>query len=155
MGRRFSGEQLREYKDREVIFAEGEPSRELFVIGDGEVLIHTLVDGQRVVLARLERGAIFGEMALLTGSPRSATATSDGATRLVVVQPGGFLLKIRRDPTFAYELMQQMARRIKRTNETLSWALTQSQDVAPEEAIRQVLDDPYGEPPGPDGSTGG
>jgi CRP/FNR family cyclic AMP-dependent transcriptional regulator len=153
MARRFSGEQVRDYKDREEVFAEGAPSRELFVIGEGEVLIHTVVDGQRVVLARLERGAIFGEMALLTGSPRSATATADGPARLVVVQPGGFLLKIRRDPTFAYELMQQMARRIKRTNETLSWALTQSQDVAPEEALRQILDDPYGEVEPGEGGT--
>ena len=56
-------------------------------------------------LAVLGPGEFFGEMSLLESLPRSATVRVRGATRLLCIQPGGFLLRIRRDPTFAFELL--------------------------------------------------
>jgi CRP-like cAMP-binding protein len=73
-------------------------------------------------LAVLERGSFFGEMSLLEGLPRSATARAIGAVELLVLKPGSLLLRIRRDPTFAFELLQQLSGRIRDLNEKLATA---------------------------------
>jgi CRP-like cAMP-binding protein len=72
-----------------------------------------------VRLAVLGRGSFFGEMSLLEGLPRSATARAIGPTSLLVLRSGSLLLQIRRDPTFAFELLQQMSHRIRQLNEKL------------------------------------
>jgi CRP-like cAMP-binding protein len=77
------------------------------------------VGGHEVRLAVLERGSFFGEMSLLEGMPRSATARAIGKTELVVLRPGSLLVQIRRDPTFAFELLQQMSRRVRELNDKL------------------------------------
>ncbi len=66
----------RVYADRETIVRQGDTGRSMFVILDGEVRI-TVDPGHREV-ARLGRGAYFGEMSLLTGDPRSATVAALG-----------------------------------------------------------------------------
>jgi len=112
-------EELREFEDGEIIVREGEETREMFVIDSGQVEIRKEVGGHDVRLALLERGAFFGEMSLLEGLPRSATARARGKTSLLVLRPGSLLLQIRRDPTFAFELLQQMSSRIRSLNEEL------------------------------------
>jgi CRP/FNR family cyclic AMP-dependent transcriptional regulator len=118
-GARFPAQSTRDYRDGEEVFHDGDQSREMYMIQTGTVEISRKVDDGRVVLATLVKGAIFGEMALLESLPRTATATARGPTRLVVLQPGGFLLKIRRDPTFGFELLQQLSGRLRKANERL------------------------------------
>ena len=114
-----SRHEIQTFADGEIVVREGEETREMFVIRKGEIEVVKLVGGHEVLLAVLQRGAIFGEMALLEGLPRSATARARGATSLVVLRPGSLLLQIRRDPTFAFELLQQMSRRIRELNDKL------------------------------------
>jgi CRP/FNR family transcriptional regulator, cyclic AMP receptor protein len=71
----------------------------------------------------LDRGSFFGEMSLLEGLPRSATARAIGKTTLLVLRPGSLLLQIRRDPTFAFELLQQLSGRIRELNDKLVFKL--------------------------------
>lgn len=112
----FSPETLRSYTDGEVIFHEGDHSFEMYVVQSGTVVVTH--DG--VELAVLQRGDFLGEMSLLESLPRSATAVARGPVRLLCIQPGGFLLKLRRDPTFAFELMQSLSRRVRLANERAS-----------------------------------
>jgi CRP-like cAMP-binding protein len=114
-----SRHEIQKFADGEVVVREGEETREMFVIQKGEVEVTKRVGGHEVHLSVLKRGAIFGEMALLEGLPRSATARARGDTSLVVMRPGSLLLQIRRDPTFAFELLQQMSRRIRELNDKL------------------------------------
>ena len=62
-------------------------------------------------------------MSILDKSPRSATITSIGTTRLMQLNMGYFMLKIRRDPTFAYSIMVKMCERIRSLNSSLVFAL--------------------------------
>ena len=111
--------EVQTFSDGEIIFNEGESSSEMFVVRNGKVEICKNVSGHTMRLAMLDRGAFFGEMSLLEGLPRSATARAVGNVSLLVLRPGSLLLQIRRDPTFAFELLQQLSGRIRDLNEKL------------------------------------
>lgn len=110
---------IRDYKDGDVIVREGEQASDMFVIRSGQVEILKSVGGHDVRLAVLDRGSFFGEMSLLEGLPRSATARALGDTSLLVLRAGTLLLQIRRNPTFAFEMLQQMSHRIRELNDKL------------------------------------
>lgn len=130
-------ENLQNFEDGECIFRAGDPTQTMYVVQSGEVEISRTGPGGKVVLALLKRGDFLGEMSLLESLPRNADAHARGATKLLAIQPGGFLLKIRRDPTFAFELMQALSGRIRRTNEKL---LEQAEKGAiPGEKLRSIL----------------
>jgi CRP-like cAMP-binding protein len=111
--------EVQSFVDGEFVFHEGDTSTEMFVIRFGRIEIVKFVGGHPIRLALLERGNFFGEMSLLEGLPRSATARAIGDTQLLVLRPGSLLLQIRRDPTFAFELLQQLSGRIRDLNEKL------------------------------------
>ena len=65
----------RTYDRNELLFTQGDTAGELFVIEHGRIAIATKApDGRESVLAVLESGAMFGELPLFDGSPRSADA---------------------------------------------------------------------------------
>src|SRR5262249_14286526 len=64
------------YENDELIFEEGEPVAALFLILDGKVVVEVRRENHTTTLAILEKGAFFGEMALLNEAPRSANARS-------------------------------------------------------------------------------
>jgi CRP-like cAMP-binding protein len=118
-----SQHELQTFEDGEMIFREGEESSEMFVLRSGKVEILKDIGGHQARLAVLERGSFFGEMSLLEGLPRSASARAIGKAMLLVLRPGSLLIQIRRDPTFAFELMQQMSGRIRDLNDKLVFKL--------------------------------
>jgi CRP/FNR family cyclic AMP-dependent transcriptional regulator len=114
---RFSHEMIETFKDGELIFEEGDIGRDLYIVQSGEVKITKNINGNHIELVRFKKGDFFGDMALLQSIPRYASAHASGETRLLILKPGGFLLKIRRDPTFAFEMLQQLSLRIKVSND--------------------------------------
>lgn len=112
--------EIQSFADGEIIFNEGESSSEMFVVRTGKVEISKHVGGHSIRLAVLDRGSFFGEMSLLEGLPRSATARAIGSVQLLVLRPGSLLLQIRRDPTFAFELLQQLSGRIRELDEKVA-----------------------------------
>lgn len=109
--------------DGDYLFHEGDPGHEMFVIQEGSVRItkHHRSNGPasagaEVELAVLERGDFLGEMSLLEGLPRDADARALGPTRVLVIGQGGLLLRIRRDPTFAFELLKRLSGRVRSLN---------------------------------------
>ena len=107
-------------EDGEEIVREGTRGRDMFIIQEGEVTISRTVGDRELVLANLGRGSFFGEMSLLEGLPRSATVRARGATRLLVLRRGALLFKIRRDPTFALEMLHAMSRRLRYLDERIT-----------------------------------
>lgn len=125
LDRRFNHEHIREYGDGEMIFKEGDEGRELYIIQEGSVQIKKSTPVGEIIMVEFNRGDFFGDMALLQAIPRYASAYSKGKTRLLILQPGGFLLKIRRDPTFAFEMIQQLSARVKTSSEKYINALSE------------------------------
>ena len=120
------------FTDGQIIVREGEASREMYIIQRGRVEVVKWLRGRPVVLATLERGSFFGEMSLLESQPRNAMVRAKGDTDLLVIEPGGLLLKFRRDPTFAFEMLQHMSRRIRDLDDQLMSMLHEAEPLAVE-----------------------
>jgi CRP-like cAMP-binding protein len=127
----------RSYADGENIVAEGDHTRDMFVIQSGRVRITKKVGEREIELATLERGDFFGEMSLLESLPRDATARAVGETRLLVISAGALLVRMRRDPTFAFEMLHRLSGRVRVLNAKLVGLLDGRSDqllYLPEEA---------------------
>jgi NTE family protein len=63
-------------KRGDVLFRKGDESNALYIVSEGELSVLDEIPGQRVFLAGLHEGEIFGEMAFLDGRPRSASVSA-------------------------------------------------------------------------------
>ena len=107
------------------IFEHGDAGEKIYVILEGKVRIGRQVAGMgEEALAILEPGAVFGEMALLDDTPRSADARAHGRCRLLVIGREAFedLLFLHKD--LAYEVLWNIVRllssRLRETNDKLA-----------------------------------
>jgi cAMP-dependent protein kinase regulator len=69
----------------EIIVTEGEVGDQMYIIQTGEVEMTTEREGEKISLARLKAGDFFGEVSLLTGKPRTATAVATTDVRLASI----------------------------------------------------------------------
>jgi len=102
----------RKYPDNTMIFCEGEPGKELYIIQKGQVKITKIVGDKEVLLAVLKKGDIFGEMSLLDNKPRSASAITDGDCHLLVINKSNFETMVKTQPQLATRLIELLSERI-------------------------------------------
>jgi CRP/FNR family cyclic AMP-dependent transcriptional regulator len=112
-GRRATGEAELLIADGDEIVREGDAGDDMFIVQSGQVRISKRQANREVVLATLNKGDFFGEMSLLESLPREATAKAVGEVRLLVLSRGGLLLRLRRDPTFALEMLSHLSSRLR------------------------------------------
>jgi CRP/FNR family transcriptional regulator, cyclic AMP receptor protein len=110
----------RKYETNELIFEEGQPGAALFSILDGKVAVEMRRENHTMTLATLERGAFFGEMALLDGAPRSANVRSLEQTYTLALYRNDLSQLIHRDPQAACQIYRAVAHivgdRLRSTN---------------------------------------
>ena len=113
----------RNFETDELIFAEGQPGATLFLILDGKVAIEMCRQRNTTILAILEKGAFFGEMALLNEAPRSANARSLERTYTLALYRNDLSRLIQRDPQAACQIYRALASivgdRLRSTNELM------------------------------------
>src|SRR4051812_23744001 len=124
---------------RTIVEEGAKDSSALFIIEEGEVEISHGTDKRKVALATMAAGQYFGELALIDGSPRSATATAKTPVRVLILQRQDFLDFVRRDPDAAIHVMADLAARLRHTNELISSATEDMHRMGGMEA----LDAPY------------
>jgi EAL domain-containing protein (putative c-di-GMP-specific phosphodiesterase class I) len=83
--KRYQQFQQRYFQAGECIFREGETGDFAYIIEEGEVEISTLINGTKTVLNILKCGSMFGELALVDGRPRSASAFAQSNALLTIV----------------------------------------------------------------------
>lgn len=102
----------RERQEDEMVFCENEPGYELYIIQSGRVKITKMVDGQEVMLAVLQQGDIFGEMAILDNKPRSASAICAEKTSMLAINKANFEAMVKAQPQLATRLITLLSERI-------------------------------------------
>jgi CRP/FNR family cyclic AMP-dependent transcriptional regulator len=111
----------RSYEVGEMIFEEAQPGAALFLVIDGLVSVEILKENFTAKLAVLEKGAFFGEMALLDEAPRSASARAMEPTRALALYRNDLNRLIHSDPETACHIYRALARivgdRLRSTNE--------------------------------------
>jgi len=106
-------------KKGDVIFRQGDPGDTMYIIQSGAVEVSQRQGDRDVVLALLEKGDFFGEMALLDDMPRSATVTALHRTRLLTLTRSSLLTRLRQDPGVALHLLKTLSHRIEKNNRLL------------------------------------
>lgn len=96
------------------IFSKGDVGHSMFVILSGQVEIRS---GDQV-LNTLETGEIFGEMALVDKSPRSADAIALTDVELEEIGERAFLFRVGETPFFALKVMRSLTARLRAANES-------------------------------------
>jgi CRP/FNR family cyclic AMP-dependent transcriptional regulator len=99
-----------------VLFREGDPGFDMFVIHAGRVRLTRHLRGHDVTIAVLAPGEFFGEMAIVNNRPRSATATCVDETTVLVIDQRTFEVMIRRNAEIAVRLIRKLAERLDGAN---------------------------------------
>lgn len=117
----------KKYLSGEVVFAEGEAGRALFIIESGEVAItksttHASGQTDEVIIARLGPGHFFGEMALLEERPRSATVKTTKDAVLHFTYKVKFDSFVAKHPGIGVKILHNLAKvlssRLRETSES-------------------------------------
>jgi CRP/FNR family cyclic AMP-dependent transcriptional regulator len=145
------GMRARRFRRGEVIFHLGDPGDALFVVMSGAVKITLPSEtGDEAILATLRPGDFFGELALLDGAPRSASAAALEPTETLVLPRDRFRELIATEPAIRDALLHALAKELRRL--TLHVEELHFLDIAGRLAARLArLSDEQGRPQ-PDGS---
>jgi len=108
---------IREYSVDDVIFEEGSTGRELFVVLEGQINIVKNIGDARTVIVTLGKGEFFGEMAVIDGSARSASAIAAAPdTRVMQINHARFVYLVSQQPAFALMIMDALSKRLRASN---------------------------------------
>lgn len=108
------------FKEGQVIFKEDEEDcKELYVIDSGRVNIVKRVGDTDITLTTLDEGDFFGEMSLITGSKRSASAVAQTKCKLHTMDKETFEFNLTNDINFMRQILETLARRLEATDTNL------------------------------------
>ena len=115
-----AGTTVRNYRDKEAIFSQGDTADAVFYIQSGTVKL-TVVSTRRkkAIIAVLQRGSFFGEGCLAGQSLRICTARSIGQSNITRLQKESTVRTLKRDPQFATLFVEYLLSRIIRIEEDL------------------------------------
>jgi CRP-like cAMP-binding protein len=108
------------YQPRATIFQKGDPGDSLMAVVRGRVKICThSADGKELVLNIIDRGGLFGEIAVLDGEPRTADAVALVETDLLVLERRRLLPFLTANPETTLRLISVICKRLRHTSEHL------------------------------------
>ena len=113
---------LREHRlaESEVLCRQGDAGNALFIVTGGRIRLSTLdPSGNEKVLTYFTDGQFFGEMSLLTGAPRSATATAETDSQVLVLDKPAFDELLAAHPQIMREMLKVVSQRTLNTNQQL------------------------------------
>jgi CRP/FNR family cyclic AMP-dependent transcriptional regulator len=111
----------------QTVFRDGDPGGEMHVVMSGKVeLFISDPKGNRVSVGVVEAGEMFGELSLLDGEARSASAIAQEATRTCVVDRDDLTLLFSKKPQSALDILATIARRLRRADAMLAENMAQN-----------------------------
>lgn len=131
----------RDFQPGTVLFEEGQPGDYMYVVQAGEVEIRRQVGETQRVLAVLLAGEFFGEMAILNGRPRSATAVVRTDARLLVIEGKTFEAMLRARPEIALRIIKTIAARLESANQHIELLLLPTANHRVVQCLRHMADE--------------
>lgn len=110
----------------EVLFKDGDAGDEMYLIKSGKVRISKPSGEVEKTLAVLKEGDFFGEMSVIDGSPRSATATAIEPTELVIFDREVFMNQVRENPLIEY-VLHTLIKRLRETDEQIKYLMIKNE----------------------------
>ena len=110
---------FRNYRDREIIFSQGDPADSVFYIENGTVKLTAVTTRKKAIIAILQRGSFFGEGCLAGQSRRICTARAIGQSNVIRLQKERTVRTLRRDSHFASLFVGYLLSRVVRIEEDL------------------------------------
>lgn len=110
--------QIKIFKNRATIFSQGDDADSLYVILSGSVKISTTSQGgKETVLAFMGSGQVLGEIAVLDGGVRTASAVTIAEARVLVLRQGPFLDYLESHPKVSLNIIRVLCERLRKTDE--------------------------------------
>jgi CRP/FNR family cyclic AMP-dependent transcriptional regulator len=132
-----AGAALVRHRSQATIFQKGDPGGSLMAVVSGRVKICTYsADGKELVLNIIDRGGLFGEIALLDGQPRSGDAVALEDVELLVLERNRLMPFLTANPDIAARMIAVLCQRLRQTSEALEDALLRD---APSRVARGLL----------------
>lgn len=128
----------RSFERGATIFCQGSDGDELYIVVSGQVRIYTVSEiGQELGMMICHTGNFFGELALLDGQPRSASAEAMRATQTLILHRAAFRQAIRAMPEIALSVLEILSERLRNTNTYVEHLISHS---AAQRVVRRLLD---------------
>ena len=112
--------EFRRFKSGQIIFKDGEPGNEMYVIMSGKVKAYKIINAERIDLGIIEKDSFFGEMGVFSEDKRQAYVEAIEDTEVLVLNKETLLERIRENPDFAFRIMTTMSLRIKDAHQVIS-----------------------------------
>lgn len=108
---------LRTYRNKEIIFHQGDLNRSLFIVMNGKLRIyHITLEGEETTVNILARRQLLGEFNLIDGQARSATAQAISACTLLEMNPDRMLYYLEHVPGLALAMCRQLTFKVRWTS---------------------------------------
>jgi CRP/FNR family cyclic AMP-dependent transcriptional regulator len=127
----------RSYGTGAIVFSQADPGDALYGVITGKIRISaSSPDGREIFLNIMEPGDTFGEIALLDGRHRTATASATSPSELIVIARDHFLYLLKREPELVSHVVQLLCERIRWTSGLAEESALLS---VPERLVRRLL----------------
>ena len=127
------------FKKDSIIFKEGDVEDTMYFIKNGKVEISKQMDDDKQVIALLGPNDFFGEMALLSKNPRSATAKALKETTAIVFNRNQFLSLLKTKGEIALKIIDVLILRLREANDTIRKLIQKNQKALVFETLSKWL----------------
>ncbi|MDH3235076.1 MAG: cyclic nucleotide-binding domain-containing protein [Alphaproteobacteria bacterium] len=118
------------YKAGELLFAEGDPSSNVMRVVTGTVDIVRALGEETIVLGTVNTGEYLGEMGVIEGQPRSASARAATDIEVEILPADSFFDRVSNDPQTAGMLIRRLSARLRDVSDRLIGAVRGDRDLA-------------------------
>jgi CRP-like cAMP-binding protein len=105
------------FEPHEILFEEGDPPTGLFLIEEGTVEVFRRAGARQIILARLSRGDVVGELALIEGIPHTRSVRAVSAVDALKIEPEQLDDALAHSRSLIRLVLKRVVRKLHRTND--------------------------------------
>ncbi len=111
---------VQQFPKGKVLFKQGEKGDSAYIVNSGAIGLYREAQGRKIPLATVRRGELFGEMAVIDGTPRMATAFTLEDSALMVIPIDVMLDKMKKADSFIRAIIHMLMNNLRHVHDTYS-----------------------------------